>query len=88
MLAWLAKSRKSGSDEWHARAKELLSLLVRHVEVEQNGMFKLMGEHFDHDALTALGRRFLAAKVRAAGVGDGSRGRGRNRGAGGMGATV
>ena len=51
-------------------------------------MFKLMGEHFDHDALTALGRRFLAAKVRAAGVGDGSRGRGRNRGAGGMGATV
>lgn len=88
MLAWLAKSRKSGSDEWHARAKELLSLLVRHVEAEQDGMFKLMGEHFDHDALTTLGRRFLAAKVRAAGVCDGSRGRGRNRGAGGMGATV
>jgi hypothetical protein len=88
LLAWLTKSRKSGSDEWHARAKELLSLLVRHVEAEQNGMFKLLGEHFDHEALTALGRRFLAAKMRAAGTRDRSPNRGRDRGTGGMGAAV
>ncbi len=88
LLAWLAKSRKSGSDEWHARAKELLSLLVRHVDAEQNGMFKLMGEHFDHEALTALGRRFLAAKARAAGTRDGSHASGGERGVGGAGARA
>lgn len=87
-LGWLAKSRKSGSDEWQVRAQELLSLLMHHVAAEQDGMFKLMGEHFDHDALAALGRRFLAAKVRAGGTRTGSRAPERDRGAGTMGAAV
>ncbi len=85
-LAWLAKSRKSGSDEWHARAKKLLELLAQHVESEQAGMFKLLGEHFDDVALAALGRRFLAAKTRAAGTKAGAIGR--DRGTGGLRATV
>jgi Hemerythrin HHE cation binding domain len=88
LLAWLARSRKSGSDEWHARAKELLSLVVRHVEAEQDSMFKLMGEHFDHDELTRLGRRFVAAKARAAGTMEASRGTGRHRSGRGMGAAI
>jgi hypothetical protein len=88
LLAWLAKSRKSGSDEWHDRAKGLLELLTFHVEAEQVGMFKLMGEHFDDAALAALGRRFLAAKARAAGAKARTGTSGRHRGAGGMGATA
>ncbi len=88
LLAWLAKSRKSGSDEWHARAKSLLDLLVLHVEAEQAGMFKLLGEHFDDAALAALGRRFLAAKARAAGAKPVGSTSGRHRSAGGMGASV
>ena len=88
LLAWLAKSRKSGSDEWHARAKKLLELLALHVENEQAGMFKLLGEHFDDTALAALGRRFLAAKARAAGAKVGVLMATRERSAGGMGAAV
>ena len=88
LLAWLAKSRKSGSDEWHARAKKLLEMLALHVDAEQAGMFKLLGEHFDDAALAALGRRFLAAKARAAGTKAGAGASGRNRGAGGLGATI
>ncbi len=87
-LAWLAKSRKSGSDEWHARAKKLLELLALHVEAEQAGMFKLLGEHFDDVALAALGRRFLAAKARAAGTKTGIVVTRRDRRAGAMGAAV
>jgi len=88
LLAWLARSRKSGSDEWHARAEELLLLLERHVDAEQNGMFKLMGEHFDHEALTVLGRRFLAAKARGAGSRDAARGSAGERGRNGRVGTV
>lgn len=88
LLAWLAKSRKSGSDEWHARSKDLLSLLERHVDAEQDGMFKLMGQHFDHDELTELGRRFLAAKARMAGPRDMVRSRAGERGRNGRSGTV
>lgn len=88
LLAWLAKSRKSGSDEWHARAKKLLELLALHVDAEQAGMFKMLGEHFDDAELAALGRRFLAAKARAAGTKGNVVTTGRHRGAGGMGAAV
>ncbi len=87
-LSWLAKSRKSGSDEWQSRAKELLALLVLHVGAEQDGMFRLMGEHFNDADLAALGQRFLAAKVRAAGTRAGAPAGERNRGAGSVAAAV
>ena len=66
-LAWLAKSRKSGSDEWRTQALALLRLLERHVGAEHRELFGALGEHFDDSALTAMGRRFLAAKTQIAG---------------------
>ncbi|MEP7330415.1 MAG: hypothetical protein ABI777_14495 [Betaproteobacteria bacterium] len=66
-LEWLAKSRKTGSDEWCAHARALLGLLERHVEAEHHELFEALDQHFDDSALTAMGRRFLAAKARYAG---------------------
>ena len=64
MLTWLAKSRKTESIEWASRAQLLLTLLRRHVEAEQGGVFLVLGEHFDDASLARMAQAFLAEKAR------------------------
>lgn len=66
ILAWLVKSRKTEYSEWASRAQSLLTLLRRHVDAEQDGVFALLGEHFDDAALARMAQSFRAAKTQLA----------------------
>src|SRR5438034_7336959 len=53
---------RPGSLEWHARINVARSLIVRHIETEQDDMFAQLASHFDEAALVEMGRRFELAR--------------------------
>ena len=53
---------RPGSLEWQARINVAKSLILRHVQTEQDEMFAQLGKHFDTAALCEMGRRFELAR--------------------------
>jgi hypothetical protein len=52
---------RAGSLEWRARINVARSLILRHIETEQEEMFAELGKRFDAEGLAEMGRRFELA---------------------------
>jgi len=57
----LARGRP-GTLEWHSRLNVVREIIVRHIETEQDGMFRQLGERFDPEALARMAERFELAR--------------------------
>jgi hemerythrin superfamily protein len=53
----LSRSRP-GTHEWHSRLSVVRDLIMRHIQTEQEGMFRQLGERFDAEALAQMAERF------------------------------
>jgi hemerythrin superfamily protein len=51
-----------GTHEWHARLNIVRDLVVRHIETEEKGIFRQLGERLDAVALSEMGERFELAR--------------------------
>ncbi len=47
-----------GTHEWHARLNIVRDLIARHIETEEKGLFRQLGERFDGAALAEMAERF------------------------------
>jgi hemerythrin-like domain-containing protein len=62
LLSTLAATRSS-TERWKATAKVLHELLEHHIEEEESDIFAVLGDHFDRDALQAMGSQFKRLKA-------------------------
>jgi len=47
-----------GTHEWHARLNIVRGLVARHIETEEKGLFRQLGERFDAAALAEMAESF------------------------------
>jgi hypothetical protein len=53
---------RPGTHEWHARLNLARDLLVRHIDTEEAGILRQLGERLDAEALVEMGQRFELAR--------------------------
>ena len=51
-----------GTHEWHARLNIVRDLVMRHIETEEKGIFRQLGERYDAAALAEMSERFELAR--------------------------
>lgn len=74
LMERLSKTEVAATDAWKAHAQVLRELLDHHINEEERGIFKTLGEHFSDEKRDAMGADFVARKQKLLPA-DGTRGR-------------